>query len=84
MRTQDVLNIPSIVVVPGTLVVCVFSNNLRRDKKNSLLTDNSATCKAIISALSKAYGLAGRAPNDEHGVPKRWDAAAGEYVVAAE
>lgn len=62
MRTQEVLNIPSIVVVPGTLVVCVCSNNLRRDKKNSLLLDNSATCKAIISALSKAYGLAGRAP----------------------
>ena len=62
MKTQNVLNIPSLVIVPGTLVVCVCSNNLRRDKKNSLLTDNSATCKAIISALSKAYGLAGRAP----------------------
>jgi len=62
MKTQNVLNIPSLVIVPGTLAVCVCSNNLRRDKKNSLLTDNSATCKAIIGAFSKACGLAGRAP----------------------
>ena len=62
MRTQDVLNIPSLVIVPGTLAVCVCSNNLRRDKKNSLLTGNSATCKAIIGAFSKACTLAGRAP----------------------
>ena len=62
MKTQNVLNIPSLVIVPGTLAVCVCSNNLRRDKKNSLLTGNSATCKAIIGAFSKACALAGRAP----------------------
>ena len=62
MRTQDVLNIQSLVIVPGTLAVCVCSNNLRRDKKNSLLTGNLAPCKAIIGAFSKACALAGRAP----------------------